>query len=181
MNFILHFQRCRITYFPDILTFSIIISRLLPSGFSWSAYLCVCVCVCKHTTARGVGRVAPRNFFLQFRSCEIVFMGRSDALRRPDNRGSHAYISTFPAYHALQHWFQLPNCSLILQTTPFVVEAYEIKHSFGRTESALESWEDSEEIFLHSRFAAILQVLVCGIQMRTVCMWALHGCPPSNW
>lgn len=109
--------------------------------------------VCVSTQQLGGSGGGPQEFF--FCNLEAVrlflraFMGQNDALRRPDNRGSHAYISTFPAYHALQHWFQLPNCSLILQATPFVVEACEIKHSFGRTESALESWEDSEEIFLH--------------------------------
>ena len=57
------------------------------------------------------------------------------------------HISTFPVYYSLQHWFQLPNHSLIFQATPFADENSKINRSFGRTESCWE--EDSEEIILH--------------------------------
>ena len=57
------------------------------------------------------------------------------------------HISTFPVYYSLQHWFQLPNHSLIFQVTPFADENSKINCSFGRTECCWE--EDSEEIILH--------------------------------
>ena len=142
----------------------------------WSGQVCS---ACVGTLQLGWGRdggMLPQKF-LEFRGYEIAsetILGQTMLLGGLTTRVSHTWISTLSAHCVVQHWFRLPDRSLISQATPgFIDEACEtiIIH--------LEIWKVVGRKTQQRFFAAIYSHLT-SFNISPVCLRALHGRPPSN-
>lgn len=140
----------------------------------WSSWI---TSACISTQQLAIWGILPQKLFA-FRDHEIV----SETIFGSKQWLPHAWITTFPAHHVVEHWFRHPNCLLISKTTlAFADEGCETNPSLEEPKLLEGRLRRLRGPFI--RFAVRWQVSTCGISHAntlTVCVLALWRCLMSN-